>query len=68
MYRFEDKLINKDASGKDFDCFRRKFRPNQLNVDVWNKFRKIYAHPHHIDLFAGGMSEKPFGGEESFVV
>jgi hypothetical protein len=28
----------------------------------WNLLKTIYQHPHHIDLFVGGLAEKPVRG------
>ena len=37
------------------DCWDRK--PPEIKQDVWDLLKTIYNHPHHIDLFVGGMAE-----------
>ena len=44
----------------DMDCWDRK--PSSISQDNWDILRKIYHHPHHIDLFAGGLAETPVKG------
>ena len=33
-----------------------------ISEDNWNELRKIYHHPHHIDLFVGGLAEDTIAG------
>ena len=40
------------------DCWARK--PRQISRSNWNRLQHIYDHPHHIDLFTGGLAETPF--------
>jgi len=42
------------------DCWGK--RPKQINSANWNLLKKVYVHPHHIDLFVGGLAEMPFNG------
>jgi len=42
------------------DCWGLK--PSQIDQTNWDLLRQIYQHPHHIDLFVGGMAEKPYEG------
>jgi len=40
------------------DCW--DYRPSQITSENWNILKTIYQHPHHIDLFVGGLAEKPY--------
>jgi len=42
------------------DCWAKK--PTQIPLSSWNLLKKIYHHPHHIDLFVGGIAETPYNG------
>jgi len=41
------------------DCWGLK--PSQIEQANWDILRQLYQHPHHIDLFVGGLAEKPYG-------
>ena len=38
------------------DCWSKK--PKEISQRNWNLLRGIYNHPHHIDLFVGGLAEE----------
>jgi len=42
------------------DCWDK--RPREIDSANWELLKSTYHHPHHIDLFVGGMGEKPFRG------
>ena len=42
------------------ECWDKK--PKEITTENWEVLKKIYHHPQHIDLFAGGMAEKPYRG------
>ena len=44
----------------DMDCWEH--RPPSITQDKWDDLMKIYHHPHHIDLFTGGLAETPVQG------
>ena len=45
-----------DSDG-DMDCWDHK--PSTISQANWDLLQTIYAHPHHIDLFVGGLAEDP---------
>ena len=49
-----------EASPHNFDCWGRK--PEEIPHDIWGLLQQVYHHPHHIDLFTGGMCETPNQG------
>ena len=54
------KRLHKRGRAGVMDCWDK--RPPEIKKDVWHLLRKIYNHPHHIDLFVGGLAESPFKG------
>ena len=42
------------------DCWSKK--PKEISQSNWDLLKRIYNHPHHIDLWVGGMAEKPYKG------
>ena len=49
----------KDES-EDMDCWDH--RPDWISEANWDLLKVIYKHPHHIDLFVGGLAETPVSG------
>ena len=45
---------------EDMDCWDHK--PDSISQANWDLLSTIYAHPHHIDLFVGGLAEEPVSG------
>ena len=45
---------------EDMDCWDHK--PDSISQTNWDLLSTIYAHPHHIDLFVGGLAEEPVSG------
>merc|ERR1711951_270822 len=56
---FYKQFAPSDQSGT-MDCWDK--RPKQITSSNWNLLKSIYMHPHHIDLFVGGLAEEPYGG------
>ena len=42
------------------DCWDH--RPDWISEANWDLLKVIYKHPHHIDLFVGGLAETPVSG------
>ena len=42
------------------DCWGHK--PSAISQAKWDLLKTIYHHPHHIDLFVGGLAEDPVEG------
>ena len=40
------------------DCWSNK--PKDISQKNWELLKGIYNHPHHIDLFVGGLAEEPY--------
>ena len=38
---------------------RQTHKPSTISQANWDLLQTIYAHPHHIDLFVGGLAEDP---------
>ena len=36
--------------------------PAQISAAIWRQLSKIYENPNDIELFTGGLAERPFGG------
>ena len=51
--------FNESADGK-MDCWDKK--PEGIDQSNWNLLKEIYIHPHHIDLFVGGLAENQSNG------
>jgi peroxidase len=45
---------------EDMDCWDHK--PITISQTNWDLLSTIYAHPHHIDLFVGGLAEDAVSG------
>ena len=45
---------------EDMDCWGHK--PSTISQEKWDLLKTIYQHPHHIDLFVGGLAETPVSG------
>ena len=50
------KALNSPSPGV-MDCWNNK--PPEISQNNWNILKTIYNHPHHIDLFVGGLAESP---------
>ena len=37
-------------------------KPEEISTENWNKFRDVYDSPLDIELFSGGIAEKPEKG------
>ena len=48
------------SPGVVLDCWSNK--PKEISHSNWAILRSIYNHPHHIDLFVGGLAEEPYSG------
>ena len=55
---FYKKFVN-SADGI-MDCWGQK--PDEISDDNWKLLEQVYRHPHHIDLFVGGLAENPVEG------
>ena len=57
---FYDKYFGDSKTSEDMDCWGH--RPSTISEGNWDILRTIYEHPHHIDLFVGGLAETPVSG------
>ena len=57
---FYDKYFGDSKTSEDMDCWGH--RPSTISEANWDVLRTIYEHPHHIDLFVGGLAETPVSG------
>ena len=54
------KHLHQPADISVLDCWSNK--PKDISLENWNLLKRIYNHPHHIDLFVGGLAEEPYSG------
>ena len=62
---FYDHYFPKDKKddkkdNEEMDCWGKK--PEWISQANWDLLSKIYQHPHHIELFVGGLAEDPVSG------
>ena len=46
------------ADNTVMDCWDKK--PSEISQSKWDRLQEVYIHPHHIDLFVGGMAETQY--------
>ena len=59
FYR-HDLLMKGENPNGVMDCWSK--RPPTIRQENWNLLKSLYRHPHHIDLFVGGIAEEPYQG------
>ena len=38
-------------------------KPDEMEDDAWETFKMVFREPQDIDLYPGGLSEKPLEGD-----
>ena len=46
---------------RDMSCWSRK--PQSFSSTSWETLKKVYVHPHDIELYSGGLLEERANGE-----